>query len=479
MDVKPIVVDLDGTLIYSDMLHESAISLLRYRPLEFFKIPFLLFKGKAFLKSYIGLRVDLNPQTLPYNIKLINWLMQQRAKGRLLILCTASDKTIADPIASHLSIFDEVIASDGILNLAGKNKASTLVKRFGPQGYDYVGNSLQDLPVWSQANKAVVVDGSSELVKKVEVISTIERVFPKRRSRFSSWCRVLRIPQWLKNLLIFAPLFAAHDLGNDDAWGALIIAFFAFSLCASSVYIANDLLDLEDDRQHPRKRSRPFASGVVPVWVGVLVSPLLLVFSLSIAAMVSQEFLSWLILYFAITCAYSWGLKKLILVDCLTLALLYTLRIISGATVACHELSFWLLAFSVFLFFSLALVKRFAEIEVQSPKGNEKIHGRGYKILDAPLIQTMGIVSGYSSVLVLALYLNSETVIKLYKAPLLIWGAVPVMLFWISWVWMQAHRGKMHDDPLIFALKDHVSLCAGATFVAILVAGTTGIAWKQ
>ena len=429
------------------------------------------------MKRYLASRTEFDPTILPYNEELLGWLKQQRTKGRRLVLCTASDRSIADQIAGHLGIFDEIIASDGVSNIAGVYKAAALVQRFGDHGYDYVGNSHKDLPVWSQARKAVVVNGSSELVKKAQDIATIERVFPKRPVGFSAWRRVLRIHQWLKNLLLFVPLFAAHDLGNESAWVSLTLAFVAFSFCASSVYIANDLLDLESDRLHPRKRNRPFASGLVPAWIGVVVSPLLLIASLGVAALVGQLFMSWLVFYFAVTCIYSWSLKRLMLIDCLTLALLYTLRIIAGAAAIGHNLSFWLLAFSVFLFLSLAFVKRYAELEVQLLGGKRKIHGRGYHTADAPLIQTMGIVAGYSSVLVLALYLNSDAVLKLYAAPELVWGAVPIMLFWVSWMWMQAHRGKMHDDPLVFAVKDRASLGAGVAFAAILAAGTVGGTW--
>lgn len=474
---KPVVVDLDGTLIHTDMLHESAIRLFKENPFTAFLLPFILLNGKAFLKRYIASQFKFDPQTLPYNQELLKWLKRQHTEGRQLILCTASDKRIADHIAAHLGIFDEVIASDGILNLAGENKAATLVQRFGRQGYDYAGNSYKDLPVWRQADRAIVVNGSDGLTQKAQSIAMVDRIFPKKSIGFSSWSRVLRIHQWLKNLLLFIPLFAAHDLGNRQAWEFLILAFFAFSLCASSVYIANDLLDLESDRLHPRKQNRPFASGVVPAWMGVLIAPLLLVMSLCMATFVSQQFLSWLIIYFALTCGYSWALKRLILIDCLTLALLYTLRIIAGAAVVGHNLSFWLLAFSVFLFLSLAFIKRYAEMEVQFLGGKEKIHGRGYRTADAPLIQTMGIVAGYSSILVFALYLNSDAVLKLYSAPELIWGAVPIMLFWVSWMWIQAHRGKMLDDPLVFAIKDRTSLIAGATLATILVVGTTGISW--
>ena len=473
------MVDLDGTLINSDMLHESALRLFRDSPFETFRIPLLLLKGKAFLKKCLASKSDFDPKTLPYNEEFLEWLAQQRAEGRRLVLCTASDQKIADRVAAHVGLFDEVIASDGVVNIAGENKAAALVRRFDHHGYDYAGNSQKDLPVWSQADRAIVVNGSNELVKKAQDVSKVERIFPKRPIGFSSWRRVLRVHQWLKNLLLFVPLLAAHDLGNSQAWGSLMLAFVGFSLCASSVYIANDLLDLESDRLHPRKRSRPFASGNVPVWVGVLVAPVLLMISLGVAALVGKPFLYWLIFYFTLTCAYSLLLKRFMLIDCLTLALLYTVRIIAGAVTVEHALSFWLLAYAVFLFLSLAFVKRYAELEVQLRGGKEKIHGRGYLTADASLIQTMGIVSGYSSVLVLALYLNSEAVLRLYAAPELIWIAVPVMLFWVSWMWMQAHRGKMHDDPLVFAVKDRVSLCVGATFAAILLAGAMGVSWWQ
>ena len=283
--------------------------------------------------------------------------------------------------------------------------------------------------------------------------------------------------QWLKNLLLFVPLFAAHQFSNHEVWLSLLLAFLSFSLCASTVYIANDLLDLESDRLHPRKRKRPFASGAVPAYVGVLLAPCLLIVSLALATLVGGNFLSWLILYFLLTCAYSFGLKRLMMLDCLTLAMLYTLRIVAGTAAAGLAHSFWLLAFSVFLFLSLAFVKRYAELEIKHLDGKEKVHGRGYYTTDAPLIQTMGVTSGYVSVLVLALYLNSEAILKLYRTPEYIWGAVPVTLFWISWMWMQAHRGNMHDDPLVFAVKDKASLLAGLTFAAVILMGTIGVPW--
>lgn len=477
LSVHPLVVDLDGTLIRTDMLHESALRVLRDNPFDALRIPYWLSQGKAVLKRHLAHRTDFDPGSLPYNHDLLDWLKQQRAQGRKLILCTASDLSIATAISEHLGLFDEVMASGGTTNLARKHKAEALEQRFGHGGFDYAGNSRADLAVWQRARRAVVVNASADLAKEAEACCEVERVFPSPTVGFTGWHQVPRMHQWLKNLLLFVPLFAAHRLTNLDTWSALILAFFSFNLCASSVYIVNDLLDLESDRQHPRKCNRPFASGLVPVWMGVVLAPLLLLGSLALAWHVGGSFFPWLLLYFVLTCAYSLGLKRLMLVDCLTLAILYTLRIIAGAAAASIALSFWLLAFSVFLFLSLAFVKRYAELQVQLLNEKQKAHGRGYYTSDAPLVQMLGITSGYAAVLVLALYLNSDAIVKLYRIPEVVWGAVPVMLFWVSWMWMQAHRGEMHDDPLVFALTDKASLLAGVAFATVLTIGAVGWPW--
>ncbi len=477
MNAHPLVVDLDGTLIRTDMLHESALRVLRDTPFDFLFIPYWLSQGKAVLKRNLSNRSSFDPSSLPYNHDLLDWLKQQQVQGRNLILCTASDHAIAISISEYLGIFDEVMASDGMTNLSGKHKAEALEQRFGPAGFDYAGNSHADLAVWQCARQAVIVNASAGLTRKAEARYKVERVFPSPTLGIKDGCRVLRVHQWMKNLLLFVPLLAAHQITNTDAWLALILAFFSFSLCASSVYIVNDLLDLESDRQHPRKCARPFASGLISVGTGVFLAPLLLLSSLALAQHVGGSFLPWLLFYFVLTCAYSWGLKRLILLDCLTLAMLYTLRIVAGAAAMSMGLSFWLLAFSVFLFLSLAFVKRYAELEVQLLSGKQKAHGRGYYTSDASLLQTMGITSGYAAVLVLAFYLNSDAVIKLYQSPEFVWGTVPVLLFWISWMWMKAHRGEMHDDPLVFAVKDKASLLAGLAFAAVLVVGAEGWSW--
>jgi len=477
LTTAPLIVDLDGTLIHTDMLHESALRISRDRPFDVLRMPLWLMQGKAVLKRNLASRSSFDAALLPYNESLLDWLKEQRAAGRRLVLCTASDRAIADAVAAHLGVFDEVLASDGSTNLAGQHKAEALEKQYGQGGFDYVGNSAADLKVWRRARKAIVVNGARGLAGKAEALCGVEREFPPPARGARAWRKVLRVHQWLKNMLLFVPLVAAHQVFDIDNWLTLVLAFISFSLCASTVYIANDLLDLESDRAHPRKRLRPFASGAVPAWHGVVAAPLLLAASVALGSRVGGSFLPWLMVYFLLTCVYSLGLKKVILLDCITLAILYTLRITAGAAALSMPLSFWLLAFSVFLFLSLAFVKRYAELKLQAQTGKLKVHGRGYFTTDEPLVMNMGVTAGYASAVVLALYLNSDNVLMLYEQPEAVWGAVPVLLFWISWIWMQAHRGHMHDDPVVFAVKDRASQLAGLVFGTVLVVGALGWPW--
>jgi 4-hydroxybenzoate polyprenyltransferase len=470
-------VDLDGTLIRTDMLHESSVRLFRDAPLATLRIPGWLAAGKAVLKSELAKRTPFDAALLPYAADLMEWLREQHRAGRRLVLCTASDESQARAIAAHCGFFDEVLASDGTTNLDGQRKADALVRRFGAGGFDYAGNSTVDLAVWPHARQAVVVNASPKVLAGAQACCAVEKVFPPPARTAWTWVKLVRAHQWLKNALVFAPLFAAHQVSDLGAWVDLLLAFAAFSLCASSVYIANDLMDLESDRHHPRKRARPFAAGTVPIRTGVVLVPLLAAASLALALLVNPAFVGWLAVYFGLTWAYSWRLKRVVLVDCLTLAALYTLRVVAGAAAAVLALSFWLLAFSGFLFLSLAFVKRYAELQAQAAEGRTHAHGRAYLTTDAPLIQVLGIVSGYTAAVVLALYLNSEAVLLLYAQPQFVWATVPIMVWWVSWMWLRAFRGEMHDDPLVFAFRDKASLIAGVLFGCVLFLGTTGWPW--
>jgi len=465
----PLVVDLDGTLIFTDMLHESTLKAFRDTPWILFLLPAWLLNGRANLKEKLAQRTPIAPDVLPYNQELITWLQSQREQGRQLILCTASDQRIAHAIAEHLDLFDDVIVSDGSTNLSGENKARALAEKFDETGFDYVGDSIKDLPVWAKARQAIVVNASAETRAKANATANVVSEFPSPVKTWRTWVHTVRAHQWLKNLLLFVPMLAAHQWQSLHTWGQLVVAFVAFCLCASAVYITNDLFDLESDRRHPRKKHRPFASGTVPAWKGVITIPILIGVSVLTAASVSMAFLGWLGVYFLLTCSYSFVLKRIAIIDCIALAMLYTLRVIAGAAAANTEVTFWLLTESVFLFLSLAFLKRYAELRLQSDSGQSHAHGRGYSTADTLLVQNLGLCAGMIATLVLALYLNSEAVQQLYTHVLLVWAAIPFLLFWISWMWLQACRGNMHDDPLVFAVKDGVSLLTGAGFMLVLV----------
>lgn len=456
-----LAVDLDGTLVHTDTLHEGVLALGRHNASMLLLLPSWLRQGKAAFKAKLAAEVVPDVACLPYNEPLLAWLREQRANGRKLALVTASNARAAQEVADHLQIFDYVLASDEEQNLAGADKLALLKATFGDGGFDYVGNSQADVAVWAGSRRAILANASAAVTAQAAQVAHVEREFSAPQVTLADWRRVFRVHQWLKNLLLFVPLLAAHRIGEVELLADLVLALCAFCLCASAVYITNDLLDLENDRQHPRKKYRPFAAGVLPVSVGVMIAPACLLVSLCLALLVGTDFALTLLAYFTLTTLYSFWLKRLVLVDCLVLTGLYTLRIIAGGVAVGLPVSFWLLTFSIFIFLSLAFVKRYAELKVQIDQGNSEMHGRGYLVADAPLVQMLGTVAGYLSILVLALYLQSEAVVGLYSDPVRIWGAIPLILFWVSWVWLQAHRGNMHDDPIVFAIKDKVSLLVG------------------
>lgn len=468
----PLVVDLDGTLVRTDTLHESTLLLLRGAPQRALHLPLWLARGRARMKREIAQRVELDVAGMPFHDELVAWIGTERARGRRVVLATAADEKVAHAVAAHLGLFDEVIASDGTVNRSAHRKAALLVEKFGERGFDYAGNSRDDLPVWERARHAIVVSAPASVQRAAAQRAPVERAFGGLRAGARAWLKALRLHQWMKNLLLFLPLLGAHQIFDPALVTKAIVAFFAFGFCASSVYVVNDLMDLEADRHHPRKRLRPFAAGALSPLAGVAVAGLLLVAALAIAYAVAPLFLAWLLAYFAVTVAYTFALKRKEIVDALSLAALYTLRIIAGGAAVGIAASFWLLAFSLFLFLSLAFVKRYSELLVMLEQGRDEAKGRGYRADDLPLIQTLGVVSGFAAVLVLALYINGESVLALYQRPEVMWLTVPILLYWITRVWIKTHRGLMHDDPVLFALKDRVSILSGAMFLAVMWAAT-------
>jgi len=469
---KTLVVDLDGTLIHSDLLIESFLLLIKQNPLLIFVVGYWLIKGgKAFMKREIARRVDLPVSLLPYNKELVTYLTLQKKIGRTIVLATASDRKFANDVAHHLDLFDNVYASENGVNLSGSRKREVLSRDFGVNGYVYAGNAAVDLEVWNESAAAIVV-GSESLVKQSQKLCELEYHFDVSQGGLRVWLKALRVHQWVKNALIFIPLLAAHRLSDVDALVACLLAFISFSLCASSVYLLNDLLDLPDDRRHKTKRNRPFAAGTLDLLHGLIAAPLLLVAAFLITLLLPIEYFLVLLGYYILTFAYSFYLKRVVLVDVVTLASLYTVRIVAGAAAISVALSFWLLAFSVFLFLSLAILKRYTELLSLKGRSSKKTLGRGYQVEDLELLSSLGGSSGYISVLVLALYINSAEILKLYSNPMVMWPICLVMLYWVSRLWIFAHRGQMDDDPIVFALKDKVSVVCGAIIGAFMVAAT-------
>lgn len=474
---KVIAVDLDGTISFTDTLHEAVLSLVRNRPWLVFLLPIWLVKGVAYLKFKVAENSGLDVTTLPYNCHFIEWLNTQRASGRNIVLCTAANEIIAHDVARHLDIFDDVVASSIQLNLKGSNKLKVLTEKYGERNFDYAGNSSPDLLVWGGASRAIVVNANANVLSRARRMAKVEEIFAPESPSLSIWLKALRVHQWLKNLLLFVPLLAAHQFTNVQSIATVAIAVISFSLCASSVYILNDLLDLESDRRHPRKKNRPFAAAKIPIPLGLFFVPCLIALGFSLGALVSENFLYMLLLYLSLTTVYSFYLKRIVLLDCLILATLFTVRIISGAVAVSIQLSFWLLAFSIFIFLSLALLKRYAELRVKVQEGESFAPGRGYIVSDAPLLQAFGVASGYISALVIALYVQSENVASLYAQPYTIWLVLPVLLFWVSWVWLKAERGEMHDDPIVFAARDKVSLFVLALATVIFTHAANGLSF--
>ena len=453
----PLVVDLDGTLVRTDLLIECLVALLKHDPLYVFALPFWLLKGKAAFKHEIARRISLDPGLIPYRSELVEYLRTQRAQGRVVVLATGSDERVARQVADHLKVFNSVLASDGATNLSGERKRERLVHEFGERGFDYAGNGSGDMPVWSSARRAVVVNPNQQSVRAVARVTQVQGVIEDRRAGLGEYLNALRPLHWLKNLLVFVPLFAAHRFDEPALMGKAMLAFIAFCLCASSGYLFNDLFDLLADRSHPQKCLRPFAAGRLPLSYALVMIPILVVLGCVLGVFVSRTLIGMLLLYFALTLTYSLYIKKVVLLDVIVLAGLYTLRILAGSAAVAIWPSEWLLAFSMFLFLSLAFVKRYDELVVMRSVDGDQAKARGYEASDAELLASKGTASGYMAVLVLALYINSGTAKALYGRHEFIWVLCPLLLYWIGRMWLVAHRGKMRDDPVVFALRDRTS----------------------
>lgn len=464
----PLCVDMDGTLLKTDTLFETFFLLIRHDFLAIILVPLWLLKGKAHLKENIAKRVSLDPSLIPYQEQFLEFLRIEYDNGRKLILVTAANYRIADAVAGYLGIFSEVVASDSSVNMSGTEKSKRLLAQFGERGFDYAGNARADLKIWSHAKTVILVNPEYGVMDSAKRLDKESVLFDDDAFSLQTYFYAMRLHQWVKNVLVFVPLLVSHSWGDIELLTQSMLGFLAFGLCASSVYLLNDLLDLSNDRVHPTKRNRPLASGALKIQHGMLLIPILLALALAVSILLPPEFFLVLGIYYATTLAYSFRLKRTVLVDVLVLAGLYTLRIIAGAATISVIPSFWLLAFSMFLFLSLAMVKRYCELSDLRERGKVNAKGRGYQVIDMETLISFGSSAGYLAVLVLALYINSEAVMTMYKHPEVVWMLCPIFLYWISRIWLIARRGAMHEDPVIFAVRDRPSQIMGVMMALFL-----------
>jgi len=464
---RPLCVDLDGTLVKSDTLVDSLLALLRNRPALVFKLPGRVLHGKAAFKAFVTESVSLDVTHLPYNQALLTFLRREHTSGRDLYLATGADVRLARRVADHLGIFAGVLGSDGATNLTGNKKLDTLCTRLGLRGFDYIGNDTPDLPLLAQATEPMVANPTLRLRLKLKASGIRPaHVFIERAPVLSSLLKTVRLHQWAKNLLVFVPLLCSHALTAGKSLTALA-AFFCFSLTASSAYIVNDLVDIEVDRRHPQKCRRPFAAGDLSAFTGILIAATFLVVGLAGGALLPGRFFAWLLVYLATTFAYTLVLKRLALVDVLALSGLYILRLLAGGSVTQTPISHWLAGFSMFLFLSLALVKRFAELKNLCAANAMPANGRGYLVTDLDQLRSFGTASAYAAVVVFAIYITGPDVVKLYRHANLLWLSVPLTTLWLNRVWLLASRGQLDEDPLAFALTDPTSLVIAIAVVIV------------
>ncbi|WP_110748827.1 UbiA family prenyltransferase [Phyllobacterium leguminum] len=478
VETVPLAVDLDGTLIATDLLWEGIFLLLKKNILYIFLLPVWALRGRAWLKHEIAERVMIDASTLPYRLEFLDFLKREHAGGRRLVLATASATSFAEAVAKHLGIFDAVYSTSRIRNLAAGNKLKMLVEAFGERGFDYAGNSRADITIFSNARKAIVVApdrAARAWHRKHGGDGEAGGYFPAPRTGLHGILKMLRAHQWIKNTLVFVPPLLAHDLFSVNVVIHAAIAFVSFCAAASSIYIVNDLFDLQLDRRHARKKARPFASGAFSIPFGIGAAIALLALAYGLALLLPARYMLVLTLYLVVTTAYTAALKRMLLIDVLVLAGLYTLRLLAGVAATATPDSFWLLAFSIFFFLSLSLVKRYVELTSSPPEEKAKLAGRGYRAIDREIIAQSGVASAFGAVLVLALYVDSQSVASLYAHPWMIWPLCPIVLYINLRIWILARREEMHDDPVVFLLGDWRSLIMVLIGAAMLV--LAGVNW--
>ena len=465
---QTLCVDLDGTVIATDLFWESVLELTRTRPLLLLLLPFWLLRGRSYLKERLAALVSIAPQKLPYRDDVLRVIRELKQMGvRRVVLATASHERLANAVAAHLGIFDETLATCGALNLKGNAKAEVLTERFGSD-FLYIGDSATDLPVWAVARQGIVV-GSKALARRASAVTEVRQVVEVDSAGWKTYWDALRPHHWSKNGLLLLPLVLAHRW-EFHAWELTLFGVFLFSLAASGIYVVNDLLDLPSDREHPWKCRRPFASGRLSIVSGMALAPGLLLCGIGAGwVFLGYPFALAVICYGLLSLAYSLALKRRPLADVFVLTSFYGIRIVTGALITQTQLSSWFLIFSMFFFFSLALAKRFSELMHAGALVESGNSGRGYRAEDSPLLSTMGVSSAFASVIVFSLYTRSPEVSRLYPHPQPLLLIAPFLLYWLVRVWLQAGRGELKEDPVTLAMRDPMSYIVGLACVLCIL----------
>ncbi|WP_437821449.1 UbiA family prenyltransferase [Sorangium sp. So ce1078] len=442
-----LAVDADSTLVKTNVSVEALISLIKCNLVYAIVWPLWVLWGRASFWREVERRASLEVASLPYDEQLLAYLVQQHRLGREIALTTSADIRIGRAIAAHLGVFTQVISSAGDRSENGARRC--LHEALGGRPFVYLARR----------------HGGPHLHDIMEESPRLHRVLP----------RALRSHQWAKNALLFVPLLTSHRLLDLVLLAQVVCAFASFSLCASSTYLLNDMFDLEADRRHPSKRHRPLASGALPLGIAVWTCTGCLAAGLGLSLLLPGSFQAILVLYYALTVAYSMYLKRKLLIDVHLLAGLYTIRVLAGSAATGLPASSWLLAFCMFLFLSLAMLKRFIEVRDLAAKDIQVVAGRGYLSCDADAIRSLGTSSGLLSVAILSLYINSPQVVSLYETPMLLWLLCPLLVYCVSRLWILAHRREIHADPVVFALKDRACYLVGLSAGAVLLLATMRI----
>ncbi len=470
---RPLFVDLDGTLIHGDTLWEAAAALAGRNLFSFLACLPALLKGRAAFKAAVARRSPTLLADLRLNDEVFAFA-ESEAAARPVVLATAADKSVADAVAAGAGFFHGVVASANGENFKSAKKLAAIRAYQDAHGlghaFDYAGDSKADRAIWKEAETAYAVASDDAAAKALTDGHGKTVRLAAMQASIKDYLKAMRLHQWVKNVLIFLPLVLSHQIFDFSKAGAAFAAFIGFGLCASATYIINDVLDIRSDRRHPRKRKRPFASGRIGIPQGLLASALLLAASFTIALVFTSPLVALLFVgYIAFTLTYSFYLKEKMLVDAMALGILYGYRILIGGAATDVVVSDWLIAFSVFFFLGLALVKRYTEISQKTPGEGGKIAGRGYYAGDREIVSVLGVVASYTSILILALYITSPDVAVLYREPRALWVICLVMIYWLGRIWTLAHRGQMPDDPIVFALRDWVSIFCGAICGAVIL----------